>query len=689
MEGVWHNKKYKKSGTCTDGPVSTGSLPSILEDNPLAPLPMPSPGSQEPKEILVESCSSVYVFLTFLGSLAFLITECLYSWNGNIVYNRAKYLSGPASIATFGASVFLQPRNKQRSYIWLLRVQFFLSLFLPHLVHMALNGFTFLSLAVSALFGLIGLGQYIFAMYVRSRAAKLSDKRLSFFMTDSVLIQILSLLGTLAFFALDPIKCWIQYPISSNNICERTIIGQAGLCSIVLVQVAFTVMNGVFPEKTVAACSVTLHKVATGKLSLREKATFCVNTLTMCCAFFLFSQYNARSEINEGERNFLLVVAALGSSTLFVMRAWGWWTLSHKVENKDDGQEQGQDNSPRHVVKLSRNFRCLAIIIAWGYASLGVMLAMTLKRRYASMQHMLAPFMGLSLVVDGIADPRAKSSCTRYVAYLGLMLSEVPSSIYQIRIGVVLGVFGSLFRVAVFCLLLKFANRFRRRLSNLDDSDLSNFFLETVLKNVTSNITAMLFVTFRSTNCVISKNSFSSCRNTILCSTFISIYCFSYITTSMVMNAWSGQKRSKYKLSWEKVASLTNINTKHILLGVLIMLTCGSGMLLFCMMQAADSANESIILGVGSVGTFSCLCMFALELRLLKIIILKRQVGEEVTENKIVVEVRLDKERRTGSTITKNLQLVTSLVAGTSRLLAEVLCRRHNNLYAYLRCIRR
>ena len=61
-----------------------------------------------------------------------------------------------------------------------------------------------------------------------SKVANLSDKKLSRFLTDSLLVPAISTISVFFFFALDPIRCWAEHKGEEKEYCERTLDGQAG-----------------------------------------------------------------------------------------------------------------------------------------------------------------------------------------------------------------------------------------------------------------------------------------------------------------------------------------------------------------------------------------------------------------------------------------------------------------------------
>ena len=77
----------------------------------------------------------------------------------------------------------------------------------------------------------LGLGSFRFLLSVRVRIARLPRKRLSRYLTDNLIVPTLIFIGIATFFALDPIRCWLESR-DDFEVCDRTSIGQSGLLKV-------------------------------------------------------------------------------------------------------------------------------------------------------------------------------------------------------------------------------------------------------------------------------------------------------------------------------------------------------------------------------------------------------------------------------------------------------------------------
>jgi len=261
-----------------------------------------------------------------------------------------------------------------------------------------------------------GLSLFTFGLHIRSKVARLKAKRLSRFLTDDLLIPAFSTLAVFIFLALDPIRCWAEHP-SNRSVCERTLIGQAGLGVIIVIHFGTTLVNSTFPEAVKDMHTISIHMIATGSLSLRKAvrmggervqgarrqpdnavrsyrykshplsqtsfaSLIAVNVIALCCTFFLFAQYNARAGANDGEEAILFASGMLGAGLILIVGLWEWFVMSR--ERLSTSQERFPD--PHPVLKLHTGFQALGFTISTTYAVLGWTQTMTMNTAFGSIQ---------------------------------------------------------------------------------------------------------------------------------------------------------------------------------------------------------------------------------------------------------------------------------------------------------------
>lgn len=136
----------------------------------------------------------------------------------------------------------------------------------------------------------------------------------------------------------------------------------------------------------------------------------------------------------------------------------------------------------------------------------------------------------------------------------------------------------NLVRALVWCILMKCGLKARARIAALRDDELSKFFLDSMMGSAFKSMTGVLFVMFRALNCVTEGNSILTCHNTVLCSTFISLYFVLFTMTKMAVGGMCEEQKTMKAISWEKIASMTGIRMRHKIEGFLTVLAGMCGM---------------------------------------------------------------------------------------------------------------
>jgi hypothetical protein len=105
-------------------------------------------------------------------------------------------------------------------------IQAFVTTILPDLLQVSMINYSepiWWAIAVVRVTALL-LG-FRYLLKSRNRMAKFSDKRLSRFLSDSLMVPAFLLICVLVFFPLDPISCRAEFPDNIDEMCERTLLG--------------------------------------------------------------------------------------------------------------------------------------------------------------------------------------------------------------------------------------------------------------------------------------------------------------------------------------------------------------------------------------------------------------------------------------------------------------------------------
>ncbi|GMH83080.1 hypothetical protein TrVE_jg549 [Triparma verrucosa] len=600
----------------------------------------------------VDRCSNVYVVASYLGSLAFAginlgqaLTETKYQTLHNI-----PYMAAPGTYLAMAIGALLQPKNESKKYKALLYSQMIVTFVLPDAIAIFSlrngldeDGGLQQRILIFLIRGSIGLVLCVIFLHCRAKAARLPEERLSRWLTDSVVIPSIQTLGVYIFFILDPIRCYLEHHRDldvEESHCMRTLLGQSGLVFILLNYHIFSMLNSIFPPHIVQQKTINLYKIATGDINWREAIQLIGISIAICCSFFLFSQYNAWSPLPDSGFRLLLGCAILGAGTLFLISATQHLSMAKAERREAKGQTPvaEQDNSDRKVVlKLSRFHQSVALLATSSYTIYGTYITATLRTDLATLQGGLLPITLLLYVIGLFADPRSGSKRYEFILFLSFTLEELNQIIFAWITNAPWDIIQHAARAMLWSVFFKAGMKWRTKIAALSDAELTNFFLEAVLKNCVRNSVLILFVTFKALNCVSTtfdeqEGDFSNpitaaineCENSVLCSLFISIYLVGYIFIVMVRSTLSERQRKSNVISWENMVTMQGVNVRQITEGILMCVTICCGMFLFCMIETIQD-NRNTLISVGLVGLFGSTLTFGSEVVMLVTTILQEE----------------------------------------------------------------
>jgi len=123
----------------------------------------------------------------------------------------------------------------------------------------------------------------------------------------------------------------------------------------------------------------------------------------------------------------------------------------------------------------------------------------------------ILPYSQLTFVIAFSSNPRSPLIFWERLTFLLFLGAEIPSMLYHWRVGNKSRASTLLPIIILWTTVFHFAKRVRKKFATLSDAHLSKFLLETVLGGSIKSVTAMMFVTFRSLNCVAENSSFEDC----------------------------------------------------------------------------------------------------------------------------------------------------------------------------------
>ena len=622
------------------------NLPRIKEQNPV----LQHTSSLERATSLgyenyVQGCANVYLICGgFFPSTLYTMTQLLWHMGKerDLRFYYAGFLTGPISYGSLLFCIFLQPRNHSLSHRTVLFVLYGITCILPDLIEF-ISGPRSPYFMIEAAFRLsFGVCIFCFCLRCRRRVARLPDKRLSRFLTDSLLTPAISGTCVLLFFALDPIRCWLENA-DDIMVCRRTLFGQAGLsCILITYEIGYILLRAIFPAKVRDRFTIPFFKLATGDLTLRELAKSVIMSAVVCCSFFLFAQYNSRAAMSESEVRFLGTVGIFGTGLLMTLSIYEFHsmaTLSEDEEDQEEGNEQSSCNQTP-VLKLCLFWRVLGVLSTTSQVLLGV-ISVLVDPQHKAVQHIMIPFAGLSFVIAFVGDPRNVRAAFEKALFATWVCADLPILVLDISESHTMGLIGFPCKLFGWLALYKYGQKFRSKVAAKIDSDLSKFLQGALLKTSLTNLSGMMFVIFKSLNCVLETGSLAACANSTACSMFISIYLTFHTLIKVLSEAMTDQERKRHTQTWEQVATLNNIRPIIVIENSFNIITTMCGMFLFCLMESSpERTGEATLWNVGMFGIATIVAAFLLRVRAFTEIPIENKelnLGETETQTETVI----------------------------------------------------
>ena len=351
--------------------------------------------------------------------------------------------------------------------------------------------------------------------------------------------------------------------------CNRTLISQSWLGILLVVYFSSTLAMSIFSPSLLIQHSVSMRKIAMGDLTKKEFLKSSTLTFAFTCGFFLFANFGARTDFGGvKELSITIAVGVLGVASLLVLtgaeffliwRGLGLDRVSRNSTRLRSFSKIPQLPAEPPVLEIIWGFSLTGIVGTLSVLVLAVCYCLTNDDTYSVISMCIFPICALLYIVAFLSKPRRTDGpyMLFFFANFGsFVASEIPLLILQWRLGNRKVLFTTGLRVVVWSLLLKYGIKFRAQVAALSDDALSRFLLENVLKNATATITPILFVTFKTLNCVMENASFEACQNSALCSSFISVYVVSIMLIRTTVGAMKKENRLRSTINWERLAVL-------------------------------------------------------------------------------------------------------------------------------------
>jgi len=414
-------------------------------------------------------------------------------------------------------------------------------------------------------------------------------------------------------------------------------------------------ITNMFPPKILKEHRVTLKMIALGTISSRVRVKVYAQAIVACCGFFLFSQYQTRTNLdNHVEIAIVNSAGSVGCGLLLIVGVWEWIimyreTIKERRNGKSIAKFKRQSTSLEGIHELHWSFRATSFIVIF-LVSVGLpaFRFIWVEKKFTEWQTLCQSASVALFIFSFMSNPREKDRKFIFLLFAAYVSSELIYTSHHIYTGNHKKATSHTTRFFLWSGLFIVGLRFRERVANLSDERLGKFIMESLMKNFLNASLGILFVSFRSLNCVFETGSIEMCENTASCSTAISVYFVINAAKNMVDGAMSARTRRRKAVSWRKMAEFSNLTTHHLFQSLSggIMILCG--MFLFCMMDNADEGEtesdrnqEKKFLGKIAILGFICgLTQFALEVRAL----FNGDRDENVRSREVSIDSEMDDE---------------------------------------------
>lgn len=197
------------------------------------PVTDPNPPTPPTSQVHVTECATIYSVLMacITSSYTLLLFYFAYS-NDELEKEKISefwfYIVLPISCMAMGISFFLKPKREDRPYKNFLYAQYIVMFFVSEFLAIVGYDFEASEIVRACLKSSLYLALLKLLMSSRSAAAKLSDKELSNFLTNNVVMGgVVIGLGQVAFLMFASIQCENSHPEDYSK-CHRTLLSQAG-----------------------------------------------------------------------------------------------------------------------------------------------------------------------------------------------------------------------------------------------------------------------------------------------------------------------------------------------------------------------------------------------------------------------------------------------------------------------------
>jgi len=224
-------------------------------------------------------------------------------------------------------------------------------------------------------------------------------------------------------------------------------------------------------------------------LTLRGFVKMTAWAITLCCAFFLFAQYNTRKNLPDEDAKVLIIIASVGIILLFVVGIWDWVAMTRE---ENEFQAEVEEVEEKENVEATTVEETLVTKLCWGFQVAGLagscwhtvfnMLAVLDIAPVHLVYGITFPYSFLLFLLAFFSDPKSGKNTFEWALFLTLSASEVAYFADGIRSESTFHLANTSLRVLLYLIVIHFSFKFRARLAEVEDTVLSNFLLGALSK---------------------------------------------------------------------------------------------------------------------------------------------------------------------------------------------------------------
>ncbi|GMH79050.1 hypothetical protein TrLO_g7737 [Triparma laevis f. longispina] len=597
-----------------------------LSSETLSPLPTTPPTPPTTTNHVTE-CATTYSVLMACITTGYAAIYAYFASSSNShglekLHDFWIWIMLPISVSAMGISFALKPRREDRPYKVFLYAQYFILTYFAEFLGLFWtppNTSIIVEKSIECL--VVYPALFMLGMKSRSRIAKLTDKDLSRFLTNDVVMGgVIIGLGQLTFLMFASIQCdngnFID-GVDDWRQCNRTLYSSAGLGGMVTLYVLIKIhVSGVVPQHILEKHTISMKKILAMKMNDTESVQAFGLATAVGCALYSLGGYGADGDFrSDAEEQLAFTMPSIGAGCLLLTAAAEMVAIRREKKRQEEDSDseqlrQGESSSSfsETVLVEASSFWFYSAVLATTFSSvICVAGAATMDERYNMLITIALPIVVLVYGGSLTCQPRRSEKDLwklrlHFASFI--YISQIANAVGEFRKSNLIKAGFHFAGAAAMTVLFHFGLQLRAAIGRLPDKDLERFLIDVVLKGGLETLFSILFLLFRTTKCAFEEGGLEKCHDTSRCAMFISGYLLSWHATKLVQGGVRSEWRKELNLSIEKIAKMRDISLRRGVQGFLTLVTTVCAIFLFSMMSA-ERMDWTTIEVVGLLGLVS------------------------------------------------------------------------------------